>query len=298
MAIGRNDTAMNLSELRRRVSFARTQQERKELLQLSEISPLQISTAWRIWERHAPPKLRGILAGNGWHWDPTIQGYRSADGKVVSGSKLKELALQVSDAVKEDMRKKSHGIGLIPLFIWKHQFAIEVAGLFTLMAMIGAGGAHNLTPKIKKAVVGTPKVPGGLAFSLDRLARWGRSLADDEREAQETGELVEPEGMKPEDRAELYASSAASSGFENATRTSHEDATDVDGKKLFMFERNILSPHCTHCHDGEWTDGCQELTDAGWLPLGSMSVPGCRTCRAACKCRIEYSPVRSTHTNN
>lgn len=263
-------------------------------MQLATIGPLQIAAAFRIWEKHAPPKLAGILTGNGWRWDPAIQGYRSSDGKIVAGAKLKELALQVSDAIREDMRKRAGllAIGAIPAWLWRHQMGVDVAGAAAVMAALAAGGFHELTPAMKNVAVGTPRVPGGLSFSLDRLARWGRALDKDEAKAVETGEEAEPEGMSPQTRAELYGS-AINTIFEGVKRESHKSAVDADGKRAVYLEINRLDDEAQHCHTTKERIGCPQCTAMGWVKVGTLPLPGLRQCGPKCRCWIDYSEVGS-----
>lgn len=59
-------------------------------------------------------------------------------------------------------------------------------------------------------------------------------------------------------------------------------------------ERNVLGEAEEHCSPNEkqQTEGCRQLADLGWVPRGTMSRPGQRTCRMGCRCRLEFRVVR------
>lgn len=46
-------------------------------------------------------------------------------------------------------------------------------------------------------------------------------------------------------------------------------------------ERNILGGAAAHC------DGCLSATAAGWVPLGTLTPPGGRTCVSRCRCTLQ-----------
>lgn len=275
---------MTLIELRDRLRGK--QGERKKLLALAAVSSLTIAMAWRMWELHTPPELRGILTGNGWTWDDAIQGYRGRDGQVIAGEKLKTLALKISDSIKRDMRKQAWLLGLgIPTFLWQYDFGSKVAGAFILMGALAAGGIEKLTPGMQRVILGSERKPGGLKYSISRLLRWRRQI-DEKRDGPDEAD-VEPPGMTTEARAGMYSDSAHVV-FENVRVMSHELAKIANGAKRFLYYRNLLSP-ADHCKDTQWTDGCLTVTEAGWQPIGTLPDIGARTCKNMCKCSWEFS---------
>lgn len=54
---------------------------------------------------------------------------------------------------------------------------------------------------------------------------------------------------------------------------------DVQG---MLFEQNVLSA-------AESCAGCEAASNAGRVPIGTLSPPGTRDCLAACKCELVYS---------
>lgn len=79
-------------------------------------------------------------------------------------------------------------------------------------------------------------------------------------------------------RAELYVLSART--------TYHEVRLRVDQETGKTEERNLLSG-TEHCRDSKDRAGCQEQTDRGWVPIGTLVPIGQRTCLARCHCRVE-----------
>jgi hypothetical protein len=52
----------------------------------------------------------------------------------------------------------------------------------------------------------------------------------------------------------------------------------------YVAERNVLGS-AEHCA------ACESESARGWVPIGSLSIPGTRTCLGRCHCRIAYSMV-------
>ena len=71
--------------------------------------------------------------------------------------------------------------------------------------------------------------------------------------------------------------------FVNSARTTYEDQRrDNMGQAGFDEERNVEDPGANHC--GE----CGELSDSGWVPIGTLPLPGDRECLQNCRCTLEY----------
>jgi hypothetical protein len=57
---------------------------------------------------------------------------------------------------------------------------------------------------------------------------------------------------------------------------------------LKLWERSILTDGADHCADGEFTEGCVGVAEAGWQEAGTLPLPGLRTCAMNCLCAMEY----------
>jgi hypothetical protein len=87
-------------------------------------------------------------------------------------------------------------------------------------------------------------------------------------------------------RAKLYAATARSTYEESVVQS----WLDLAATGVAVEQRNVLAADAEHCKTDErkGTIGCVEETRRGWVTLGTMSLPGRRTCRQGCACRMEY----------
>lgn len=251
-----------------------------------------IAAARLLWKQDAPNQFKGLLDGSGgWKWDGHAQAYVSRHGHDVGGGDLKALSSTFAQQVEADMRSdaSSMAAGITPLETWQRNMADSIKDLYICQGALAAGGFGNLTPAIVTAIAGDPGEPPGTSFSLSRLQGFTEDVEDEVQ-----GVASEPAII---DRAALYAD-ASRGTFENIKRISHMDARDPSGRLIYLFERNILGPTERHCRPGPFTDGCQQLTDQGWVPIGSMSLPGQRTCKMGCACSLEFSLTGDQHEHN
>lgn len=77
-------------------------------------------------------------------------------------------------------------------------------------------------------------------------------------------------------RENLYVN-AARNTYEDFNRDGHQESGD-------SLERNVLDPGVGH-----HCDDCLEATDQGWVPIGTLSLPGDRECQANDMCTLEYN---------
>lgn len=80
-------------------------------------------------------------------------------------------------------------------------------------------------------------------------------------------------------RAQLYGAATLQT-FESQRRRVKKDAG-------FTQERNVLDD-AEHCRKSPKAPGCLEETARGWVEIGTLSLPGSRTCLVNCKCLLEY----------
>jgi hypothetical protein len=250
--------------------------DRDEWLLLAALTLSDIPDAESYWRRHAPPYIAGMLLNeDGWRFDAERQQFVNGHGRAIAPDMLKRIALAFAFSAQQDMEHEASrvAVGEVPVDAWKRNQADDVQDLFIVMAAMGAGGFDALTKDDLDLIIGSADAPGGLAFSLSRLYEFAKGIAD--------GTMTGEDAII--NRAGLYAA-AGNTVFETVSRASHMEATDEQGRPKFLLERNVLSP-ADHC--GE----CPSLTEAGWLPIGSMPVPGLRECGPNCKCFMEYSLV-------
>jgi hypothetical protein len=261
---------------------------RDEWLLLALIGAGDISAAQHLWESHSPKNLRGMLTGaDGWTWDDQQQAYLSRTGRKVGNSDLKTIALMFALAIEHDLRIETSNmaVGLLALDEWQRRMADTVKDLNVVEGALGAGGFGSLSPDLVKTIEGEPSTPPGLSYSIDRLYDFARDAT--------AADATEDQVIY---RSGLYA--AASNGtFEDVKRESHRGVVDEKGRLKYLFERNMLG-ESLHCRTNGIEVGCIECSDAGWVPIGSLPLPGLRPCAMRCRCSMVYSLVGDELGNN
>lgn len=256
--------------------------DRESWLLLALITASDFEAADLFWAAHVQPSRQAMLRlSAGWRWDAARQAFVSRTGQDVGGAALKRQATQLADEAEHDMRAEAQrvAVGELPIDEWEKRQAEDVKDLYLCCAALSAGGWRNLTPALQTLAEGSPGKPPGIAFSIGRLWDFAHGIASGDGQAGTEAMIAR--------RAALY--SAASSGvFENVRRESHRNARDEKGRRLYLYEKNILMPG-ENCIASDGTPGCIEETARGWVPLGTLSLPTTRTCAMNCNCSMDYA---------
>lgn len=242
------------------------------------ISLSDIDAAKELYIDNTARPLRGLATGNGFHFDPVTQLYvRDASGRDVSSMDVKRQSLALAMTVGHELEDGGQRVasGKEPIDVWQDNTAHVIKELAIAQTALANGGFDRLTPDAIQIMQGSVEKKEGLAFSLDRLYSFARGIELSE-ELADTVEAITYRGG-------LYGAQT-NSIFEEVRRGSHMDVKDAKGRKLFLMERNILGD-AMHCGQ------CPRLTEAGWLPIGSMPAPGLRICGPKCCCSMDYSLV-------
>jgi hypothetical protein len=245
-----------------------------------DISSHDIALALLLFYEEVPDHFNGILTNeNGWRWDAEKQEYIQPSGKPLNDGDLKGLAILFILAIEQDMRRAGEnvGVGRINIEEFQEYIASTLKNMYIALGALGAGGISGLTPEILDAIKGDVDKAPGLKFSLDRLQLFAAAIA--------AGDMATVEGIV--ERAGTYAESGLPV-YEDIRVESHRNAKDDQGRPLFLFYRNMLTPG-ENCSDGEHTEGCIETADAGWQPIGSLPEIGARTCNFRCRCYWRFS---------
>ena len=241
-----------------------------------------------------------MLTGDGFAFDPSLQRYvHDATGHTVPADVVKRESLNLAHRVGLDLRQLGASVasGQTPIDVWEHQTLGAIKDLYAAQAALAAGGFDRLAPYLPRVVgaaedgsrpqgpeAQAPSEPPtrgtGIAFALDRLRRFADDIANGVPRADSRDAIAE--------RSALYAQTS-NGAFETIKRQSHADATDGDGRPLFLFERSVYGDTVRHCLSTNTTDGCVEAEAAGWQPIGTLSLPGQRTCAMNCGCSLIYS---------
>jgi hypothetical protein len=82
--------------------------------------------------------------------------------------------------------------------------------------------------------------------------------------------------------------------YVNGVNGSYEDAQRAAAINAgYEYERNVLGRTENHCKSGT-RPGCVEQTRLGWVPIGTLTPIGGRTCLSSCKCQIVYRRAART----
>lgn len=279
---------MNLAALQRAIRrTAVPDRDEHDLLALARLDHAALATALHMWESHAPKELKGLISGTqGWMWDAKIQTYRSQSGRVVRDDELKDVAETIIAALKKKAKNDLLLLmgSVIPILVWRHRTAADLSALYILMAGLATGKIMDPSLPVRRIILGHPSRPPGLLYTLNRLRVFTRKLEEDREHATVQQEA---QGMPIEQRMGMYFDSARTI-YEESRRQSHRDEAKVAGMKLE--EKNILGD-ADHCRTTAGVVGCPEWSKRGWLPVGTMTPPGCRPCLTNCKCRLGFRIV-------
>ncbi len=197
------------------------------------------------------------------HWDARSRQYvDTRTGRFVSRATIRrvlDLALE-REATGARSLALQYRAGAITLDQWRLSMRAVVKNTHLYSAALAKGGWARLTP----ADYG--RVGQAVRFHYAHLDRFRADL--------EAGLPLDGRYLR---RAESYAHGGRSL-YEAIHRLDLSAAGAVE-------ERNILDQRIAderHCVE------CPTLSELGWVPIGTLPVPGKRECRSWCYCRIEY----------
>jgi hypothetical protein len=224
------------------------------------------------WAVEMPRAYRGMLAGQGWEFDPIKQQWITDHGRTISPAEQKRISLTLAAAVSLDMQNQTRRMidGNLEAGQWQDVIGRDTANLLIAQAALAAGGIDEITPSIQASIIGDIADETGLVFSLSRLQSFATDVA--------SGQMNEAAILH---RAGLYGLSS-NTIYEQSRGISHAAALSATGSPLFGFERNVLSD-VLHCPE------CPALTNLGWVKIGTLPEPGTRICAMNCWCYLEYS---------
>lgn len=263
---------------------AARRRRREDLLLLALLLASDEDAAARLWDLFAPPAYRGLLratpiedvsreTGNLpplW-FDIATQRFGISRRGFISPATLRNAVDAFVSAAQRAMADGLRRVyaGTMDLAAWQTSVEQMMRQIALAIAMAAAGGAGRVTPEQLK------RAGDGLLFPLERLTRFVGQI----------GARVVTQAAAIR-RAMMYPSAIATGagGFDDIGGMAHKAVG-------FNQEINVLDPFADHCRPTEFTEGCVEVTAAGWQPIGSLPRPGERTCRFNCKCHLEYRRV-------
>jgi hypothetical protein len=265
---------------------------KRDLLALALIGDDDLEPAVAFWRQHAPPAYAGLLDDDGWSFDEVRQQYVSDTGTRLRPDDQKRLAILFALATELELESeaKQMAAGVITIGEWEDRTASLMKRSFTAIGALGVGGIGRMTDADRLTVTGKAEEPApgmkdgepgtGLEDAVVRLDRFARQVERHDETAHTLEQVVA--------RAGSYAN-GSHTVYEEARRSSHGRARHPDGSLVYLLERNRLDDKAMHCASEVFTAGCPELTELGWVPIGSLPPPGTRTCRGQCRCSLEFA---------
>ncbi len=192
-------------------------------------------------------------------WSEERGKYRDlVTGRYISALEVRRAVDQTLRSIGQETRRLGDDLraGRISLDRFRLEMRARSREVHILSAAAGRGGFNKMDAAAWGQV-------GGVIAEQDKFI--DRFIGDIQ-----TGK--QPLNGQLNNRAAMYV---------EAGRTTHERAKrEVLADQGHTEERNILRD-AKHC--GE----CPELTARGWVPLGSLPLPGTRECSVNCRCEIE-----------
>lgn len=179
-------------------------------------------------------------------------------GRFIARQVVQEALQATLDRVAANVAAVSQQLraGEVTLAQWQLAMAEQVKLAHLTSAALAHGGWAQMTP------ADNGRVGQAVRAQYQYLQSFAAQVAD---------------GTQPLDgtftrRAQMYANSGRQT-FEATQRAElvQRGATE---------ERNVR-------HALDSCPGCLAATDAGWVPVGTLSLPGARECRTNCRCSLE-----------
>lgn len=190
-------------------------------------------------------------------FDKATHAYTDASGKRLSQADLRGYVDKAVESARGQARKIAEDF-----LTHRNSAEFETAMKALLknehlsLSMIANGGREQMTQSL------WAKAGNVIKSQYQYLEAMGRSL--------DAGEISDAQLLA---RSELYANAGIGT-FESFIR---------DGMaEIGMIEALNILGGGNHCSE------CPALTDAGWMPIEDMPMPGERECRVNCLCSVDY----------
>jgi hypothetical protein len=252
----------------------------KALEQISQVSALDIEAAGALWVSRVPARWKRLLESQTikpggkistpFAWDASERRYIDMRSRrYVPSIEIREGAIEpLIRSSRETLRAAGSGLQSGGSLSEWERAAIEEVKLSQIAAALAAnGGASSANEDDRE------KIAAVILLLLLLLHGFAGEIQS--RRFPLNGRLLL--------RSDLYAA---------ATRSSWEEIRRYNAAAYFgaTEERRILgrADHCTtEDGDGE-LEGCIELSEMGWKPIGTLPRLGDSPCRTNCQCRFIY----------
>jgi hypothetical protein len=192
-------------------------------------------------------------------WSEERGKYRDlVTGRYISALEVRRAVDQTLRSIGQETKRMADDLraGRISLDRFRLEMRARSREVHILSAAAGRGGFNKMDAKAWGQV-------GGVIAEQDKFI---------------DGFIADIQSGKQKMTASLSHRAAQ---YVEAGRTTHERAKrDVVTERGHTEERNILRD-AQHCSE------CPELTSRGWVPIGTLPLPGQRECHGGCVCEIE-----------
>lgn len=215
--------------------------------------------------------IAAFLVGlSAYRWNEATVRFISPTGKLVSPNALKQAINTVTRNAQAEFATLTGRMnaGEISIGEWQTQAAQHVKAVHTAADVAAQGGWSQLTPD------DVARVEETIRYQLGRLQVLANEVAADD---------LKLSGPRAIARAKLFDASASSGTFEasNADNWAAKVAAGVAVEEI-----NVLGD-AEHCEPTPGRPGCKAETERGWVPYGTLSRPGQRSCVVNCRCRVD-----------
>lgn len=176
-------------------------------------------------------------------------------------------ALAVFMAAQMAANSARYRAGAITLDQWQAQQMADIKALHIASALAAYGGRDQMN-QLKWGVVGQ---------IIRQQYGYQRQFLADVLEGRQR------QNGRMDNRARMYAAAARTTFAAILRRQAYDDGDH--------WERNELGDTDRSCAE------CLAATDMGWVPIGTLSQPGTRTCLGNCRCTLETSALNPNYAH-
>lgn len=194
------------------------------------------------------------------YWDDAIGRFRGTGGQLVSTAKVREVVDDIAEQASERMAVLASRLsrGEISLATFQSDMMREIKLSQSAAAVIAHGGADQMTSRRW----------GYIGSQVKKQYKFAQGFAEDIASGKQA---FTERGLVA--RARQYG---------QASRTTFNQVLVRDQvARGYSYARNIL-------HAGESCSECKGQSSKGWMPIEDLVPIGSRTCRAQCRCTVEF----------
>lgn len=243
----------------------------------SQVSEIDIAAARSLWASSVPDRWKSLLdaptvragakVSGPFVWDGISRRYISLRSRrYVPFTLIRDRAIQsLIDSTKQAGRaigKTLQETG--DLSGWERSMLEQVKTTGLAASLVAHGGPDKMSEEDKK------RTAAEILLLLLLLRRFASEIQT--KRFPINGRLLA--------RSDLYFA-AARGTFEEARRYGM-------GAYFGAVEEKRVLGIAEHCHSDEDLEGCIELADLGWRPIGTLPRLGQTPCRSNCYCRFDY----------